>query len=190
MFVASLLSLPSPLLAIQLLWVNLVTDSLPAISLGLEATEPDIMYRKPIDRKKSLFADGMGVDILVEGCMIGAFTLLAFTIGRTVFDVTAIPFVGRTMAFAVLSLSQLIHAFNVRSKHSVFSVGLFSNMRMNLSFLLCASLQVMVITVPALSTVFKTVPLNFVQWGIVATLSLLPLVVVEIQKKISAKLGK
>lgn len=183
-FIASIFSLPTPLLPIQLLWVNLVTDSLPAISLGLEPTEDDVMYRKPVSPKKSLFGDGLLMDIFLEGCMIGAFALLAFSIGRTIFDVTAVPYVGRTMAFAVLSLSQLVHAFNVRSSHSMLQVGLFGNKRLCISFVICAAMQVSVITIKPLSVIFKTIPLNLFQWVCVIALSILPLFVIEIVKSI------
>lgn len=186
-FVASLFALPAPLLAVQLLWVNLVTDSLPAISLGLEPTENDVMYRKPVDPKKSLFSGGLLMDIFLEGCMIGAFTLLAFSIGRTVFDVTGVPYVGRTMAFAVLSLSQLVHAFNVRSSHSMLEVGLLGNKRLCISFVICVIMQVSVITVKPLTAIFKTVPLNFFQWICVIVLSILPLIVIEIVKSLFIK---
>ena len=175
---AFLLRLPAPLLAIQLLWVNLVTDSLPALALGVEPVDPDIMKRPPTDAKKSLFAGGMAYNIAIEGCFIGAISLLAFTIGRVYFDVT----VGRTMAFAVLSLSQLVHAFNVRSERSVFRMGLFSNPKMLLSFVVCLGLQVSVISIPMLSAVFKTACLNGPQWLTVAALALAPLMVVEVEK--------
>ena len=107
----------SPLTAIQLLWVNLVTDSLPAISLGLDTPDSDIMDKPPRSPKKVYFADGLWLTIIFEGLMIGALALLAFTIGaKNIFGgITA----GRTMAFAVLSISQLVHAFNMRSEHSV-----------------------------------------------------------------------
>lgn len=181
---AFLLKLPSPLLAIQLLWVNLVTDSLPALALGVEPVDEDIMTRKPQDPKKSLFSGAMGYYIAVEGAFIGAISFLAYTIGRVYFDAGDIPVIGRTMAFAVLSLSQLVHAFNVRSERSLFHIGLFGNVKMILSFIACLILQVSVISVESLSVIFKTSPLNFMQWMIVAVLSLSPLVIVEIEKKI------
>lgn len=175
---AFLLRLPAPLLAIQLLWVNLVTDSLPALSLGMEPVDPDIMQRPPTDAKKSLFSGGMGYNIAIEGCFIGAISLLAFTIGRVYFDVT----VGRTMAFAVLSICQLVHAFNLRSERSLFKTGLFGNPRMLMSFVVCLALQVSVISIPVLSAVFKTACLTGMQWLIVGALALSPLVIVELEK--------
>ncbi len=177
-FAASLFNLPTPLFAIQLLWVNLVTDSLPAIALGLEPVEPDVMYRKPVRKEQSLFHGGLFWDILLQGCMIGAFTLLGFTLGNVFYSLET----GRTIAFAVLSLSQLVHAFNVRSRHSVFDIGLFSNKVMCLSFVVCAALQISVITIPVLAGVFKTVPLDPLQWMLVVLLSALPLAIMEFVK--------
>ena len=179
---AFLMRLPTPLLAIQLLWVNLVTDSLPALALGVEPVDEDIMKKPPTDAKKSLFAGGMTYSIAIEGCFIGMISLLAFTIGRVFFDGAGAPAAGRTMAFAVLSCSQLIHAFNVRSEKSLFEIGIFGNLKMLYSFLVCLALQVSVISIPALSAVFKTVPLNMVQWLVVAGLALSPLFIVEIEK--------
>ena len=179
---AFLMRLPTPLLAIQLLWVNLVTDSLPALALGMEPVDEDIMKKPPTDAKKSLFAGGMTYSIAIEGCFIGMISLLAFTIGRVFFDGAGAPAAGRTMAFAVLSCSQLIHAFNVRSEKSLFEIGIFGNLKMLYSFLVCLALQVSVISIPALSAVFKTVPLNMVQWLVVAGLALSPLFIVEIEK--------
>lgn len=177
-FTASLLHLPTPLLPIQLLWVNLVTDSLPAMALGVEPVEEDIMERKPVNRKEGLFSGGRGFEIAVEGAMIGALTLLAFTIGKTFFDIAC----ARTMTFAVLSLSQLVHAFNMRSSHSLFKIGFFGNRKMVLSFIVCLTMQAAVITFPPLAAIFKTQALNALQWLIVAGLSLVPLFAVEAEK--------
>lgn len=192
-FVAILLGLPSPLLAVQLLWVNLVTDSLPAIALGVEPAAPDIMKKKPIPASKSLFADGLAVKIIVEGVMIGSLALSAFIIGIKLYDnnqssAQFSPYIGRTMSFAVLSLSQLFHAFNMRSTHSIFKIGLFSNKQLIYSFLICSFLQVVVISTKTLSSIFKVVPLTFTQWGIVLGLSVLPILLVEMQKNINSKI--
>ncbi|HCC01104.1 MAG TPA: ATPase, partial [Ruminococcaceae bacterium] len=97
-FVSFLLRLPLPLVAIQLLWVNLVTDSFPALALGVEPIDKDVMQQKPIRRGSSIFANGLGWSILVEGCLIGALSLLAYTIGRIYFDILPEnPMIGRTM---------------------------------------------------------------------------------------------
>lgn len=199
-FVAILLGLPSPLLAVQLLWVNLVTDSLPAISLGVEPAARDIMRKKPIPPSKGMFADGLVFKIIFEGVMIGCLALLAFIIGIRVYDSQLIsdpvlrhgstvaiagavtPKIGRTMAFAVLSLSQLFHSFNMRSEHKLATVGIFSNIQLLLSFIICSFLQIIVITLKPLADIFKVVPLNPAQWSLVFLMSFLPIVVVEFQK--------
>lgn len=203
-FVAIILGYPSPLLAVQLLWVNLVTDSLPAISLGVDPADRDIMKRKPISSKKGMFADGLAARIIAEGIMIGMLALIAFVVGLRFFDyVYAIdtippystsltlqeitPHVGRTMAFAVLSLSQLFHSFNMRSQHSITEIGLFSNTKLLLSFFICTFLQVIVITVRPLAKIFKVVPLTATQWVIVFLLAFMPIVIVEGQKQITAR---
>ena len=187
-FVAILLGLPTPLVAVQLLWVNLVTDSLPAISLGVEPVEKDIMKRKPIPPDHGLFSDGLAFKIIFEGIMIGALALSAFYIGYHVYDTlngsfVSEPTIGRTMCFAVLSLSQLFHAFNMRSEHSLFTIGLFTNKKLSLSFVVCVFLQVIVISFTPLARVFKVTPLTAPQWIIVFLLSMLPILIVELQKK-------
>jgi Ca2+-transporting ATPase len=207
-FVAILMGLPTPLVAVQLLWVNLVTDSLPAIALGVEPAAKDIMLKKPISPKKGMFADGLAIQIVLEGIMIGSLSLLAFVIGFHFYDtpafyrsllpesggavtpVTYIPWVGRSMAFAVLSLSQLFHSFNMRSEHSLAKIGVFTNRKLVYSFLICALLQIVVLTIPALANIFQVVPLSARQWAITLLLSMVPILVVELQKKASELTGK
>lgn len=179
---AFLCRLPSPLLAIQLLWVNLVTDSLPALALGVEPSDPDIM-KKPSDTKKSIFSGGAGRNIIIEGCFIGALAFLAFTIGRVFFDTSNEPVIGRTMTFAVLSISQLVHSFNLKSEHSIFKTGIFGNAKLVFAFIIGLVMQISVISIPFLAEIFKAVPLNSLQWLIVAVLSIVPLFVVEIEKR-------
>ncbi len=115
-FMGLVLGLKSPLLAIQLLWINLVTDSLPAIALGLEPINKDIMNKKPRDSKKGLFSDGLWSRIFIEGTMIGMLTLLAFSLGNNLYGVE----VGRTMAFVALGMLELVHCFNIKSEESIF----------------------------------------------------------------------
>jgi plasma-membrane calcium-translocating P-type ATPase len=203
-FVAILLGLPTPLVAVQLLWVNLVTDSLPAISLGVEPAAKDIMKKKPVSPSKGMFADGLAIKIILEGMMIGSLALAAFAIGYHHFDFPAfasqqanngnptdfVPWVGRTMAFAVLSLSQLFHSFNMRSEHSLSEIGLFTNMKLVLSFLICATLQISVITIAPLAKVFQVVPLTARQWAITLFLAFVPIIVVELQKNMNAKMSR
>lgn len=181
-FIGIILGWPSPLLAIHLLWVNLVTDSLPAIALGLDPASDELMHHSPRDPKKSLFADGLWLKIAIEGCMIGGLALLAFSIGRNLYDITTEPLIGRTMAFAVLSMSQLVHAFNMRSEHSIFSIRLLSNKYLIGAFFAGCALQTSVIVIKPLAKIFKVIALTPNQWIIVAVLSLLPIVLVELQK--------
>lgn len=183
-FSGLLMGWATPLTAIQLLWVNLVTDSLPAIALGLDRVDRYAMEKPPSE--KSLFSDGMGGAIILEGAMIGALALTAFAIGSTLFDHGAAePIIGRSMAFSVLSMSQLVHAFNMRSEHSLFSVGVFSNKYLWGALFAGIVLQVCAVSVPMLSGIFSVSPLDGVQWLIVAALAIAPFVIVEIQKKIN-----
>ena len=199
-FVAIVLHLPSPLKSIQLLWVNLVTDSLPAISLAVDPSDKDIMEKKPVSHKKGIFSDGLGVKIITEGLLVGSLSLCAYIIGIRLYDAHAIglpffggestvsiaskvePVVGRTMAFCVLSISQLFHSFNMRSEHSLRHIGLFSNPQLVLSFIICGFLQVAVVSIEPLAKIFSVVPLNIAQWSIVLVLSFMPIVIVELQK--------
>ncbi|MDF2685704.1 MAG: hypothetical protein K0S55_885 [Clostridia bacterium] len=187
-FTAFFLCMPTPLLPIQLLWVNLVTDSLPALALGVDTIDEDIMDRKPINPKKGLFSDGLATKIIIEGFMIGALALLSYTIGRSYFDISAAePIIGRTMAFCVLSLSQLIHAFNTRSSYSLFHIGILSNKSLIAAFLICGFMQISVVSIAPLAAIFKVVPLTILQWEWVLGISLLPLILVEIVKLFTSK---
>lgn len=183
-FVAMLLGWAAPLLPIQLLWVNLVTDSLPAIALGMEPAEENIMERPPRKNTGSLFGDGLGGRILLEGVMIGVLALLAFGIGHVYFDQEDGYAVGRTMAFAVLSLSQLVHAFNMRGEGSLGKLPFCSNKWLLMAFVVGATLQCVVIMIPPLAGVFQVVPLNGEQWLLTAALALAPLPLVELEKAV------
>lgn len=186
-FVGLLLGVKSPLLAIQLLWVNLVTDSLPAIALGLEPPEKNIMNRPPRDAKKSIFADGLMGKIVVEGFMIGMFTILAFFIGNKYYGIE----VARTMAFISLGMLELIHSFNVKSEESIFKVGLFENKYLLGAFVFGTVLQLGIIFAPSLAEIFKLTQLNTTQWLITIAISIAPIIIVEIQKKFNElKFGK
>ena len=182
-FMGLVLGLKSPLLAIQLLWINLVTDSLPAIALGLEKPEKDIMQRKPVDSKKGIFADGLWNKIIVEGIMIGVLTLVAFSIGNKYYGLEA----GRTMAFLSIGFLELIHSFNVKNEKSIFEAGLFENKYLVGSFVLGIFIQAIVVVVPAFAKVFEVVPLNLTQWIITVAISILPVPVIELQKKLDFK---
>ena len=186
-FMGLVLGLESPLLAIQLLWINLVTDSFPAIALGLEPIDKDIMKKKPIDSKKSIFADGLWGKIFVEGTMIGMLTLFAFSLGNKLFGLE----VGRTMAFVSLSMLELTHSFNVRSEESILKIGAFKNIYLVGAFALGLILQVSVVIIPQIARIFDVVPLNKVQWIYTMLISISPIFILEIQKKINEiKFGK
>ena len=186
-FMGLVLGLKSPLLAIQLLWINLVTDSFPAIAIGLEPPEKDIMTRKPVDSKKGIFTDGLWNKIIIEGIMLGMLTLVAFSIGNKYYGLE----VGRTMAFVALGVLELIHSFNIKSDESIFKVGIFENKFLIGSFILGVFIQTIVVLVPTFANVFDLVSLNITQWLIVGIISILPIPIMESQKKINeVKFGK
>ena len=178
-FMGLILGFKSPLLAIQLLWVNLVTDSLPAIALGLEPAEKGIMDRKPVNSKKGIFADGLWGKIVTEGIMIGMLTLIAFSIGNKYYGLE----VARTMAFISIGLLELIHSFNIKSEKSIFKTNIFKNKFMIGSFLLGIIVQLIVAIIPQLAEIFKLVSLNQTQWIITLAISILPIPIMELQKK-------
>lgn len=187
-FLAFLIGIPSPLLAVHLLWINLVTDAFPALALGAEPIEKSIMNKKPENSQKNLFSDGMGYNIAIESTFIAAIGLLSYSIGRVFYDLDpANPVIGQTMAFLTLGISQIIHTFNVRSKKSIFKTGILKSKKLVFAVCLCIILQVIVVTVPKLMTFFKTVPLSFTQWLIVITLSITPVLVSEIEKYLIKK---
>ena len=188
---AFLLDLPAPLLPIQLLWVNLVTDSLPALALGADPMEEDVMEEPPHPKGEGIFSGGMGFSVAVEGCLVGALAFLAYTLGRVWFDGPGPePVVGRTMAFCVLSLSQLVHSFNMRSRRPVLRLGLFSNRKLTAACAFCAFLMVSVVLFPPLAALFQTAALTGFQWLLVAALSLCPLLVVEGEKLLWERLSR
>ncbi|MBO7150839.1 MAG: cation-translocating P-type ATPase, partial [Clostridia bacterium] len=141
-FVAMLLWQKTPLLSMQLLWINLVTDSLPAIALGMEAVEKDVMDRKPKPKNEGIFAHGLGVRVVLQGVMFAALSLVAFVIGETSMGSVE---GGRTMAFAVLAFTQIVQAYNMRSEHSLFKIGPFSNKNLNLAALASTALMTIVL---------------------------------------------
>ena len=180
-FMGLVLGLKSPLLAIQLLWINLVTDSLPAIAIGLEPPDKNIMKRKPVSKRKGIFADGLWNKIVIEGIMIGMLTLVAFSIGNKYYNLE----VGRTMAFLCMGLLELVHSFNIKSEQSIFKIGILENKFLIGSFLLGTILQTCVVLIPSLTSIFKLVSLTQTQWIIVIIISLLPIPIIELQKKIN-----
>lgn len=183
-FTAMIFGWSTPLLPIHLLWVNLITDSLPAIALGLDRPEENVMENPPVSSNKSLFSGGLGYRIAYEGFMIGILALTAFGIGHKYFDNGEIHNISRTMAFAVLSISQLVHAFNMRTDKSIFKIHIFSNKYLCLALIIGVAMQAAVIMIPFLAAVFDVTALNLQQWGIVAVLSFIPVLFVEFEKKI------
>ncbi len=171
-FVAILFGLPSPLLPVQLLFINLVTDSFPALCLGVEPADPDCMDRPPLKKGSGMFHFDTVFQMIIEGMLIGSLSLFAYAGGNS------------TMCFAVLSISQLVHALNMKSEHSLLATGIWSNKKLLLSVILCISLQCSVITVPALQSVFHTVALSLREWMVVCILSLMPIPLVELSKRL------
>lgn len=180
-FSAILLGLGSPLLPVQILWLNLVTDSAPALALGVEPTERGIMNRKPRDSRAGIFSEGVGKEIFIQGMVIGLVSFGAYWAalleGRPLVE-------AHTMAFLTMAFSQLVHSFNMRSRvDSVFAFGKNPNGKLVLAFLVCAFLQLVVVFVPFLRDLFNTAMLELQDWLIVLALSLAPLLVTEIMKQ-------
>ncbi len=177
-FVAMLLWHKSPLMSMQLLWINLVTDSLPAIALGMEAVESDVMERKPKPKDESLFAHGYGVRIVLQGVMFGILSLVAFWLGERL---TGLEAGGQTMAFTVLALSQIVQAYNMRSEHSLFRIGPFSNHNLNWAALVSLLLMALVLFTPV-RTAFGLIVLPVEGYAMALGLILIPLLVMECSK--------
>ncbi|RAQ30031.1 calcium-translocating P-type ATPase, PMCA-type [Hydrogeniiclostridium mannosilyticum] len=177
-FVAMLLWHKSPLLSMQLLWINLVTDSLPAIALGMEAVEPDIMDRKPKPKNEGIFAHGLGLRVVLQGIMFAVLTLIGFKVGE---NFTGTLAGGQTMAFMVLSLSQVIQAFNMRSDHSLFKIGVFSNHKLNWACLASILLVALVLFTPV-GIAFGLVILPWQMYLLGLGLIFVPVLLMELSK--------
>lgn len=189
-FVATALNFHQmPLVAIQLLWLNLVTDSLPALALGMEPVEPGVMKQKPRDSRKSIFADGFAASMIFYGVLVGVITLAAYWLGEYVLSNPNIADgTANAMAFATLVFGELTRAFAVRSEtRSIFSIGVFSNSAMNKAFSVSLALQLAVLFIPFLQEIFKVQSLTGMEWLIVILLSLVPLIVSEITKAFRSK---
>ena len=176
----------SPLLAIHILWINLVTDSLPALALAVDPAQDNIMNRKPRDNSKGIFRGGMLFRVIYQGAMIGILTLVAFIIGLAstegMLDSERIE-IAQTMAFIVLAGSELVHVFNVRNnKESVFKTGILGNNQIILAIVLSAALVLTILFVPALREIFSIAMLP--KENIIETILLIisPLVIVELLK--------
>ena len=177
-FTAMLLWQKTPLLSMQLLWINLVTDSLPAIALGMEAVEKDIMDKKPKPKNEGIFAHGLGVQVVFQGMMFAALTLIGFWLG----DRTGIANAGQTMAFMVLALTQIVQAFNMRSQRSLFKIGPFGNSKLNGAALISVILVALVLFVPGLNTIFGLAYLPVYMYFIGLGLIFVPFAVMELAK--------
>ena len=179
-FIAMLLWHKTPLLSMQLLWINLVTDSLPAISLGMEDVEDDVMDRRPKPKDEGIFAHGLGVQVALQGCLFALLTLIGFVLGERF---TGTLEGGQTMAFLVLSLTQIVQSFNMRSEHSLFRIGPFTNRKLNGAALLSVALVALVLFTPlriAFGLSLLPASLYLIGLGLV----LVPLVVMEIAKAV------
>lgn len=179
-FLAMVIWQISPFISIQLLWINLVTDSLPAIALGMEAVEKDVMNRKPKPKDESMFAHGYGIRITLQGCMFAALTLAAYFIGEALTGGS--PAGGSTLAFLTLSLSQVIHAYNMRSEHSLFKIGPFSNHKLNWVTLISSALIAFILFTPGVVTAFGMTYLPYYGYFIGIGLSCVSVLVMEVSK--------
>mgnify|MGYP000513197911 FL=1 len=199
-FFATVFGWAMPLVPTQLLWVNLITDTLPAISLGMDPGDKDVMNRKPRDPKESFFAEGAGMRAIVGGVLIGVLTLVAFYLGiihsgdvpiKEAKDGTEIVTYGRTMAFIVLTFSQLFYSLSMRnSKKTIFEVGFFGNMFLIVSIIISIILQVLLISIPPIAEMFKVTALDPSHWGMVIGLSLIPFAINEIIKVVTRGKGE
>ncbi|PKL85851.1 MAG: ATPase [Ignavibacteriae bacterium HGW-Ignavibacteriae-1] len=190
-FVALIIGWKSPLLATQLLWINLITDSLPAIALGMDPGNPDVMKEKPRPAKESFFAHGAGIKILLGGLLIGILTILAYYFGyyehgyspfdKQVPDNT-LDYAG-TMAFMVLVVSQLVYSLTFRDElKSIFTIGLFTNKYLVGAILLGLALQLVVVGIPAVRSAFHLQMPDIRAWGIIFGLGIIPLLLNEFIK--------
>ena len=175
----------SPFISIQLLWINLVTDSLPAIALGMEKLDPDVMSHKPRAKEESLFAHKYGLQIILQGVMFAALSLASYCIGMYGLgftDPAVAACAGSTLSFFTLVFSKLLHAYNMRSGHSLFKIGPFSNRALNLVTCITAALAAFVLFTPYVVNVFGMMYLPWQGYLASVGLSLVPIVVMEIVK--------
>ncbi len=172
MLFAMLLALPLPMVPIQILWVNLVTDGLPAMALGLDAPEGDVMKRNPRHPKEGVFARGLAWKIVSRGFLIGSVTLLAFIIAYNQHP-NELKY-AQTVAFATLVLAQLIHVFDCRSEHSVFHRNPFGNIYLVGAVIVSILLMLVVIYYPPLQPIFSTLPIQARDWLLIVGLSSIP----------------
>ena len=181
LFTAILLNWNSPLQPIHILWVNLITDSFPALALGVYKTKEDVMNNPPRNPKESIFIKSDKIQLIINGVLIGGITLFAFKLGERLYADSLIH--AQTMAFVVLSVSQLFLSLSLRSNiKSAFSLGIFSNKYLVYSILLGIFLQVIIISISFIANIFKVTPLLLYDWIVVILVSLIPFAINEILK--------
>ena len=175
---ASLLALPAPFAPVHLLFINLVTDSLPAIAIGMEKSKKDVLKDKPRDSKESILTKDFLVDVCVQGLIIGIFTMMAYHIGLT----KGSNGTAMTMAFSTLCIARLFHGFNCRGKKSIFSLGLFSNKFSWMAFGVGIILVNAVLLIPGLQGLFEVTPLAMEDIATVHLLAFIPTIIIQIVK--------
>ncbi len=185
-FVSILLGLPVPLVPIQLLWLNLVTDSFPALALGVEEGDPDIMENPPRNPKEALFNRDMVIRTIIQSIAIGISTISAYLVSLNLYPENLD--MARSITFTTLIMAELLRAYSTRSqKHSLFEIGLFTNRTLVYGTGFSFFLTLLVLYIPALQPIFDTMPLDLSQWRIVLTFSFIPLIVGELYKFIPSK---
>jgi Ca2+-transporting ATPase len=188
-FIATLMGKPSPLTAIQLLWLNLITDGAPALALGVEKGDPDIMDRPPRSPSEPIINHRMRTGIIIQTIAITAITLAAYLWGLNTHPES--PELARTMAFVALSFSELLRAFTARSEYyPILKVGIFSNSSMNWAVMSSLVLLLAVIYVPFLQEIFSTTTLGWVHWKILVPLLFIPAFAAEATKSYLSKKTK
>ena len=206
-FFAMVLWQKTPLLSMQLLWINLVTDSMPAIALGMEDVEKNIMEDKPKPKNESMFAHGLGFQLAMQGCMFAVLTLIGFKIGEMYslaqsvsaginIDIAtaagkaaheAADVFGQSMAFIVLSSTQIVQAYNMRSTKSLFKIGVFSNKKLNFASIISLGLIAIVIFTPGINDAFGIESLPAYLYYTAFGLAFLPFFIMEIAKMFAKK---
>lgn len=180
---ASLFALPAPFAPVHLLFINLLTDSLPAIAIGLEPHNKKVMNEKPRDMNTPLLNKAFASKVALEGVLIAIATLIAFSVGMSTGD----HLLASTMAFATLCLSRLVHGFNSRSKQSIFKIGVFSNKYLWMAFIAGVVLLHLVLLVPSLMGIFEVAVLSGVQLGYIYGLACMPFVLIQLYKLLFVK---
>ncbi len=181
LFTAILLNWSSPLLPIHILWINLITDSLPALALGVDPKNPNVMSEPPRNPKDNLFSNGTGVTLILLGILIGFTTLLAFKVGEYLYPNSLAH--AQTMSFVVLSGSQLILSLSMRSENeSVFKIGIFKNKKLLGAIFIGILLQISIISIPPIARIFNVFSLTLKDWLFVSLLAMIPFTFFEISK--------